>query len=169
MPCSQDAAFVELKKKYDGVVYKRRITVNASEAEKCVRAGRVLRSDQISREINWFLQCWKPKPAAYIGYDREAWAGIDDSELRITFDTNLRGRDWDLDLRAGDYGDLFLPPDRVLMEVKLAGGAPLWLAHLLSENRIFPASFSKYGTYYKHMMGKAPVYGYYMPEVKRYA
>ena len=151
------------------MVYKRRITTNASEAEKSVRAGKLTRCDQISREINWFLQSWQPEPAAYIGYDREAWAGTDDEELRITFDTCLRGRNRDLDLRAGDYGELFLPPDSVLMEIKLAGGAPLWLARLLSENRIFPTSFSKYGTYYKHLMGRAPVYGFYRPEVKRYA
>ena len=169
VPDSRKPVFVELKKKYDGVVYKRRITTNASDAEKSVRAGKLPRCDQISREINWFLHSWQPKPAAYIGYDREAWAGIDDDELRITFDTCLRGRDRDLDLRAGDYGELFLPPDRVLMEIKLAGGAPLWLAHLLSENRIFPTSFSKYGAYYKHLMGRAPVYGFYRPEVKRYA
>ena len=169
VPDSRKPVFVELKKKYDGVVYKRRITTNASEAEKSVRAGKLTRCDQISREINWFLQSWQPEPAAYIGYDREAWAGTDDEELRITFDTCLRGRNRDLDLRTGDYGELFLPPDSVLMEIKLAGGAPLWLAHLLSENRIFPTSFSKYGTYYKHLMGCAPVYGFYRPEVKRYA
>ena len=169
VPDSRKPVFVELKKKYDGVVYKRRITTNASDAEKSVRAGKLPRCDQISREINWFLQSWQPEPAAYIGYDREAWAGTDDEELRITFDTCLRGRNRDLDLWAGDYGELFLPPDRVLMEIKLAGGAPLWLAHLLSENRIFPTSFSKYGTYYKHLVGRAPVYGFYRPEVKRYA
>ena len=169
VPGSRDAVFVELKKKFDGVVYKRRITVDALEAERSVRAGRFFRCDQISREINWFLHRWQPVPAAYIGYDREAWKGIDDPELRITFDTCLRGRDWDLDLRAGDYGELLLPPENVLMEVKLAGGAPLWLARLLSENSIFPASFSKYGTYYKHLMGTVPVYGSYWPEVKCYA
>ena len=89
--------FVELKKKYDGIVYKRRVTVNAAEAASCVRREKLCRSDQISREINWFLQSYLPRPAAYIGYDREAWAGTEDEELRITFDSNLRGRDWDLD------------------------------------------------------------------------
>ncbi len=55
------------------------------------------------------------------------------------------------------------------MELKFEGGAPLWLTRLLSENQIFPTSFSKYGSYYKHLMGAAPVYGTYRPEVKRYA
>ena len=91
------------------------------------------------------------------------------TELRITFDTNLRARNYDLDLRAGDYGELLLLEDSILMELKFEGGAPLWLAQLLSENGVFPTSFSKYGTYYKHLMGLLPVYGNYWPEVKRYA
>ena len=169
IPGRESPCFVELKKKYDGVVYKRRITTTAAEAEKCVRLGALSRPDQISREIDWFLRVWQPQPAAYIGYDREAWAGIEDRELRITFDTNLRGRDWALDLREGDFGELLLPAYQILMELKFADAAPLWLSRLLSENGIFPVSFSKYGTYYKHLMGRAPTYGNYWPEVKHYA
>lgn len=169
VPGSRGTAFVELKKKYDGVVYKRRVTVNAAQAAGCVSRGRLDRDDQISREINWFLHVWQPQPAAYIGYDREAWAGIDDPDLRITFDTNLRGRNCDLDLRAGDYGKLILPRDSILMELKFTGGAPLWLSHLLSENEVYPTSFSKYGTFYKTLMGAAPTYGSFWQEVKHYA
>jgi len=169
VPGSRDTAFVELKKKYDGVVYKRRVTVTAAQAAECVCTGRLRRDDQISREINWFLHSWQPSPAAYIGYDREAWSGIDDNELRITFDTNLRARNWDLDLRAGDFGELILPRESILMELKFTGGAPMWLARLLSENGIRPASFSKYGTYYKALMGQAPTYGNYWQEVRHYA
>lgn len=169
VPGSRDTAFVELKKKYDGVVYKRRVTVTAAQAAEAVWTGKLRQSDQICREINWFLHVWQPQPAAYIGYDREAWSGRDDPELRITFDTNLRGRNWDLDLRAGDFGELLLPQDSILMELKFTGGAPLWLARLLSDNGIRPASFSKYGSYYKALMGQAPTYGNYWPEVKHYA
>ena len=107
--------------------------------------------------------------AAYIGYDREAWSGIEDNDLRITFDTNLRARDWDLDLRAGDFGELILPSECILMELKFTGGAPMWLARLLSENGVRYASFSKYGTYYKVLMGQAPTYGNYWQEVRHYA
>ena len=55
------------------------------------------------------------------------------------------------------------------MELKLAGGAPMWLAKLMSENGIFSSSFSKYGSYYKHLIGQAPAYGIYRTEEKRYA
>lgn len=169
VPTSRDRVFLELKKKFDGVVYKRRITLPAGEAERYLRGGACAASGQIRREIDWFLRCYQPKPKVFIGYDREAYAGRENPDLRVTFDTNLRGRDRDVDLRAGDHGELLLPPDTVLMELKIPGSAPMWLARLLSENHIFSSSFSKYGTYYKHLIGAAPVYGAYKQEVRRYA
>ncbi len=169
VPNGRDDVFVELKKKFRDTVYKRRITMNVREMADSLKRGRLDRTDQISREINWFLRFYHPEPAAFIGYDREAFAGTDNPELRITFDTSLRGRSTDLDLRCRDSGTLILPPDRVLMEVKIPDSAPLWLARLLSENGIFPSSFSKYGTYYTHILGVSPAYGTFKREEKNYA
>ena len=169
VPTSRDKVFVELKKKYKGVVYKRRVILPAAETVRSLREGRLSRDGQIDREINWFLQTYRPQPMAFIGYDREAYAGIENPELRITFDTNLRGRSVDVDLRAGDHGDLILPRDAILMELKIPGSAPMWLAHLLSDNQILSSSFSKYGTYYKQKIGAAPLYGAYRQEVRKYA
>ena len=94
-----------------------------------------------------------------IAYDREAWAASDGGELRITFDTALRARENDVDLRCGDHGVPLLSDDRILMEIKIPGAAPLWLSRLLSENHIFPTTFSKYGTFYKQFVlgGRAAV------------
>lgn len=152
VPKDDGLAFVEIKKKFEGVVYKRRVTVTAAEAADWLSGGRPPQESQISREIDWFMRSYHPTPAVYIAYDREAYAGRENSELRITFDTNLRGRDRNVDLRAGDSGSLILPGDRILMEIKIPGAAPLWLAHLLSENQIVSSSFSKYGTYYKQVV-----------------
>lgn len=157
-PTDSDKVFVELKKKFDGVVYKRRIIMEAEEAAESLACGYIDRTDQISREINWFLHTWNPLPMAFIGYDREAYAGIEDPNLRLTFDTNLRGRSWATDLREGSSGMYIIPKDTILMEIKIPGSAPLWLARLLSENNIFDVSFSKYGTYYKQLIGAAPIY-----------
>ena len=93
-----------------------------------------------------------PAPKVLISYDREAYSAADGSELRITFDTALRARSYDLDLRLGTYGVLFPTEDICLMEIKIPGAAPMWLAELLSDNGVFPTSFSKYGTYYKQFI-----------------
>ena len=101
------------------------------------------------REIDWFLRSVRPSAKAFLACDRQAWRALEDPELRITFDRDIRWRERELDLSAGDEGELLLPAGEVLMEIKTPTAAPLWLAHALSELQIFPASFSKYGTCYK--------------------
>ncbi len=150
IPRDGDSVFVELKKKYDGVVYKRRAVMEAAEAADYLGGIHPPhQKDQIRREIDWFLNSYHPKPQVFIAYDREALAGLNDSELRITFDTNLRWRDIDLDLRLGDYGNSIIPQNQILMEVKIPGAAPVWLSYLLSDIKVFPTSFSKYGICYQ--------------------
>lgn len=150
VPGSRDEVFVELKKKFDSIVYKRRTVMEAADAVSYLHSGAVPKGeDQICHEIDWFMNTYRPKPKVFIAYDRTAFAGIEDPELRLTFDTNLRWRTRDLDLRAGDYGEFLLPSDQILMEIKIPGTAPVWLAHLLSGIGAFPTSFSKYGTCYQ--------------------
>ena len=62
----------------------------------------------------------------------------------------MRWRDTELELTLGSHGEPILEEGQVLMEIKIPGAAPMWLAHLLSELEIFPQSFSKYGTCYKN-------------------
>ena len=152
VPGNRDKVFIELKKKYDGVVYKRRVTMEMIKADRYLHGIQIGEGSQISREIDWFMRFYRPVPKVFIAYDREAYAAADGGELRITFDTALRVRTNDVDLRYGDHGVPLLKDDRILMEIKIPGTAPLWLARLLSENGIFPVSFSKYGTYYKEFV-----------------
>ena len=150
VPADGDSVFVELKKKYKGVVYKRRTVLEAGEALDYL-AGRCSprAKDQICREIDWFLGRYHPVPQVFIAYDREALAGLEDRVLRVTFDIDLRWRDTALDLRSGDGGERITSRDQILMEIKIPGSAPVWLSRLLSENSVFPTSFSKYGVCYR--------------------
>ena len=159
VPEENGKVFVELKKKYDGVVYKRRVTM-AADAVTPFLTGELPEGSfgQIGQEILWFQHFYHAEPKVFIGYNRLAFAGIDDSELRITFDTNIRWRTTQLELSAGDHGAPLLPDDRVLLEVKLPGVCPLWLAHALAEAGAVPASFSKYGSCYcHHLLREQPV------------
>ena len=150
VPGPDGEVFVELKKKYKGVVYKRRVRMSAVEAERYLAGqSRPPEEGQILREIDFFLQTHEVSPKAFIACEREAWVDREEPELRITFDRNLRWRDTDLHLTAGSEGAPLLDEGEVLMEIKIPGAAPLWLAHLLSELEIFPTSFSKYGTCYR--------------------
>ena len=152
VPGSQTPVFLELKKKFDGVVYKRRVTMKARDALRYLQGEQTGDGSQIGREIDWFLQFYRPEAKVLIAYDRQAFAAADGSELRITFDTGLRARSDFLDLGRGDVGVPLLEEDLVLMEIKIPGAAPLWLAHLLSQLEAFQTSFSKYGHYYKQFV-----------------
>ncbi len=146
---ADSTAFLELKKKFKGVVYKRRISVPLSEAMRVANTG-VSPNDgsQILNEIDWFMRSYHPQPKVVLCYERLALYGKEDSTLRATFDSNIRWRDTDLDLTHGDYGTPLIPGMRIL-EVKLPGSMPLWMAHLFNELGIYPESFSKYGTCYR--------------------
>ncbi len=155
-PGAGDEVFLEIKKKFKGVVYKRRNTMEYRRAKRYLATCRGGDTDQIGREIDWFLNWYRPESKAMIAYERVAFEGLEDPELRITFDTDIRWRDTDLDLGLGTYGAPLLPEGMVLMEIKIPAAAPLWLAEALSEGRIFAASFSKIGTWYKdcYLKGK---------------
>lgn len=149
VPKDDDRVFLEIKKKCEGVVYKRRVTLTAAEAADYLGGGEKPQGKgQIMEEIHWMRQRYAPKPVALISVDRLALFGKEDRELRVTFDFAPRARTEDLDLRLGDRGELLLEEGFVLMELKVAGAAPLWLTEILSRMKLYPRSFSKYGTCY---------------------
>lgn len=148
VPDKDATAFIELKKKYDGVVYKRRISLPYGEAYSFLTDGD-LPDTQIGKEIEYFLKYYeKLSPAMVISYHRKAYF---EGEFRATFDSNILYRECDLDLRQGIYGSPVT--DAVIMELKSARAIPFWMLKLLSEHKIYKSSFSKYGTAYKLTRG----------------
>lgn len=147
VPNDDSTTFVEIKKKYDRVVYKRRIHLPYSDAVAYLRGQAALpEPSQIGREIEFFVQRYRTlQPALVVTYDREALYGKDDPALRVTFDTDIRWRTDALDLTCGAHGTPLLPPDRRLIEIKIPGAMPLWLAHELDRLGIRRTSFSKCG------------------------
>lgn len=156
VPGGSDPVFVEIKKKFNGIVYKRRIALPYAQAVRYLNEG--VRPDvcsQIMREINYFMDYYKPAPAVYLAYDRLACCGAEDNGVRITFDSNIRSRRDALELSLGDFGDSVLKEGNYLMEIKIAGAMPLWLVDILSESELYPTSFSKYGSVYTGSICKA--------------
>ena len=144
--------FIEIKKKYDGVVYKRRTSATEREATAYLNYGIKLlgHEDQISKEIEYFRTFYKGlKPAMVISYEREAFFGNEDPDFRVTFDENILWREEDLTLCKNAYGEAILLPGQCLMEVKVAEAIPLWLSIELNRLGIYQTSFSKYGKAYE--------------------
>ena len=148
------AVFVELKKKYRQVVYKRRISLPEELAmEWLCRDYCCPNPCQISDEIDYFLHYYKELyPAVFLSYEREAFYPLDGSDFRITFDDNILCRQKDLSLESEVYGSPLLPEGTALMEVKCSGGIPLWMTHILTKEHIYKTSFSKYGIAYQKII-----------------
>ena len=145
-----DKVFLEIKKKFKGVVYKRRIVLPYSEAKAYLYDGiPPSETGQIFREIDYFIKFYKASPKLYLAYERTALCGVGEEKgLRVTFDRNIQSRTYDLDLAIPPSGEQLLAPDEYLMEIKAPGAVPLWLSDALTTLAIYPNSFSKYGKVY---------------------
>lgn len=139
-------SFFEIKKKYKGVVYKRRISLPLKDAYDYLNTGKLPEIDgNIPYEIDYMIRRYRLSPKAYIGYRRIAMFDTENPDLRITFDTDITSRYDDISLEKGLKGHRVLPEKTYLMEIKIPGAMPLWLAHILSEGEIYSHSFSKFG------------------------
>ncbi len=148
-PSDGDRVFLELKKKYKGVVYKRRIVLPLADAMDYIQNGNQPPDSQIFREIDYAMHFYqKPQPAMMIIYERDAFFFHDYPALRITFDRKVRYRSTDLRLELGTDGTHLLPDDSIIMEIKTDGAMPRFLSAVLDQMNIFPTSFSKYGRAY---------------------
>ena len=150
----EDKVFMELKKKSSGVGNKRRIKLKIKEIEPFVNEGilpetKDYLSAQVAKELKYFLSKNKVAPALYVQYDRLALFGKEDKDFRMTFDRNLRTRRSNFVLGESDEDQFLLPENTYIMEIKILGAMPMWLATLLSENELFSRGFSKYGQVYK--------------------
>lgn len=151
----ESETFVELKKKYESVVYKRRIGMTEAEATRYTCNREKITDSQISREIDYCFKLYKSlQPRVFLSYEREAFYSKTDYNFRVTFDENVLWRDYDLSLCKGIYGTPVMDSNLVIMEVKTAGAIPLWFTKILSKNRIYKTSFSKYGNAYLQILNK---------------
>ena len=159
IPSFDSKVFFEIKKKYKGLVNKRRTAITLTDAYDFAETGvapykKEYMNGQVLKEIAYFLKFYKPQPKVYLAYDRLAFFEKGNPDLRISFDTNIRSRRYNLGLEKGDYGERLLPDGLYLMEIKTSLAKPMWFADMLSELDIKRQSFSKYGTEFKQSLIK---------------
>lgn len=144
-----EQVFLEVKKKYQGIVYKRRIATTELQVEAFMERRGSIADTQIGREMVYFRDFYQTlQPRVYISYERDAWFSREDPGLRITMDDQIYYRFEDLKMDLPPLGQAILPPELTLMEVKAENAIPLWLTWLLAQQRIHRISFSKYGRAY---------------------
>ena len=154
-----DTVFLELKKKYKKIVYKRRIELPenmavAYIADQIKGSGSLWldnpRDRQIAKEIDYFKDFYEGlAPRVHLSYDRCAYFSKEDPNLRVTFDRHIRWRNTDLSLTSEPGGFDLLERGYSLMEIKTAAGLPMWMVEILNKGDMKKASFSKYGKAYE--------------------
>lgn len=159
VPDFDTVVFLEIKKKFKGLVNKRRTPIKLCEAYEFLKDGKCddikpYMNGQVTKELNCFMSRYNLMPKVYIAYDRLAYFEKDNNDLRISFDTNIRTRRHDLGLERGDYGKHLLDEDTWLMEIKTSSAMPMWLVYMLDELEIKRRSFSKYGTEFKQTVNR---------------
>lgn len=145
-----DDVFIELKRKYESLVYKRRVSMPLKDSLRWICDGEMnQKGTQITDEIAYFMKHYESlRPTVFLSYEREAYFEKNGGDLRITFDENILARQEQLSLVSDPWGTPLLPDNRILMEIKCSGGIPLWMTAFLSSEHIYKTSFSKYGTAY---------------------
>lgn len=151
---AQDKVFIELKKKYNDIVYKRRESLSQLETlEWIVRETPFPKATQIGNEIDYFFEHYESlKPKVFLSYEREAFYALDGSDFRVTFDENILARQEELSLSREVWGEPLMDENNVLMEIKTSGGIPLWMTRVLTQEKLYKTSFSKYGTAYEKLI-----------------
>lgn len=155
--------FVELKKKYHSVVYKRRILLPQNKAFQFIQDPHQMpEHSQIAKEIAYFCEYYQTlHPAVYLSYEREAFYSSDGSDFRVTFDNNILSRTDHLSLDEEPGGVSLLENGQTIMEIKTSGAIPLWMTHCMTDLHVYKTSFSKYGTAYQKTIFHNPGGRYY--------
>lgn len=157
VPSDGSAVFLEIKKKFEGIVYKRRAELPCREAMEYLGSGIVPQTEgynnqQVLSEIGWLIGRYGLKPRTTLFYERRAFFSERDHELRLTIDSNVRYRTDRLDPRLGTDGILIAGQPYSVMEIKTASAVPLELTAVLSELGLYQGSFSKYGAVYRERL-----------------
>ena len=148
-----EPVYLEIKRKCQGVVYKRRIETSEKDVSRFLKHDDdFIGEGQIAKEMVYFRDYYQNlEPKIMIAYDRTSYKELD-GDIRLTIDENPRYRTYDLNLHTSMDGQPLLPLGGAILEIKVQQEMPLWLADILDKGKIYQSSFSKVGTAYKQSM-----------------
>ena len=156
IPSLDSTVFLEIKRKYDGVVSKRRIQMQLKEFYNYMEDdNKQMGENQVKNELNYYFKYYNLKPTMFLSYYRRAYYDKENRDFRITFDSNVLARNYELKLEKGNYGTNIFEEDKYIMEIKTLGAIPMWFVKELDELKICPCGFSKYGEAYTQLVLKA--------------
>lgn len=151
IPTLDSNVFLEIKRKYEGVVSKRRIQMTLSQFYEYINKENKIEENQVKRELDYYFEHYNLIPTMFLSYYRRAYYDKENRDFRLTFDSHILARTYDLELEKGNYGIHILEENKYIMEVKTLGAIPMWFVKLINEAQIGPCGFSKYGEAYTQL------------------
>lgn len=141
--------FLEIKQRIDRVIQKRRAVLSYGDALRLCNDRQLPDCEPEDRatieEIYVFLWQYNLRPMSIVRYDRQAFIGTEyDLGLRVTFDTALSFQSHRLHLHEEPSSLPMLPPNQVVMEIKINERMPTWLTELIADHNLKMARVSKY-------------------------
>lgn len=153
IPTMDSTVFLEVKRKYNKIVSKRRIEMKLSNFYKYLNnEENALENSQIKKELDYYFKFYKLKPTMFLSYYRRAFYDKENDDFRLTFDSHVLARNYDLELEKGNYGVHILEKNYYIMEIKTLSAIPMWFVKLLNECKLAPCGFSKYGEAYTQLI-----------------
>lgn len=153
IPTIDSKIYLEIKRKYDEVVSKRRIEMTlGSYYEYINHNNKDSEDNQIKKEIDYYFEHYNLRPTMFVSYYRRAYYDKENRDFRLTFDSHILARSYDLYIERGNYGEHILEKNKYVMEIKTLGAIPMWFVKLLDELKIAPCGFSKYGEAYTQLV-----------------
>ncbi len=149
------SVFFEIKARHGNRMGKRRLQLSHADASRlpeldvshfAKRAGTGPEA-ATAEELLYLFAALQLQPTCVVSYQRLAFGNHPDHpDLRVTFDTDVRGRIDNLSLLGADQGTTttVLGPGLAILEVKVNQTIPFWLGELLSKQRCTPRRISKY-------------------------
>ena len=151
---NQKFVFIEVKKKYKENVAKSRVYVPLKSATKFLDGNNDETSvffetasaqDKNTLKEIWFLnKKYNLKPRCIVSYKRQPYLSKVEKTFRITFDTNVKIRNYNLDLRYGGGSKFVVPRGICIMEVKFNNFIPNWAIKIIQNNDCVQYKISKF-------------------------
>lgn len=142
--------FFEIKRKYENRIVKERTKVPYNLLDQiCVHQKNpnfmTINENRTMERFLYNLKQRNLRPVLLVTYEREAFLGIMNSSVRLTFDKNVRTMLFpDLNDNFEENGSQFVTNGLCVLELKFDGFMPKWMRTLVSKFNLREQSISKY-------------------------
>lgn len=164
----ESLVYLEIKQRIDRVTQKRRLVLTYGDALRLCNDRQSLpvspEDEAVMNEMIAFIWQYNLRPVSIVRYDRQAFIGTKyDIGLRVTFDTMLTSQVYPLHLHEKPSGIMMMPPNQVVMEIKVNERIPYWLTEMIAVHNLQTMRVSKYCQSIKASKNQLSTLGQYLP------